>query len=91
MIDDEKMNQLIDQGIAALAFDNPSLAADALQELAYVCSVAGDDGKQIFESVRKLVIVGAEAKTNKIFIKEKLEIAEEKLRERRTGTSIITH
>jgi hypothetical protein len=88
---DEKINALIDQATESLINDSPEQAANALQELAYICSKGGKDGRQMFEQLRKLVIVGAESQTSTVFIREKLIVAERKLMESRNGRTIITH
>jgi hypothetical protein len=85
----DAINQMIDEATNALAFDTPEKAAEALQELAYVCAKGGRDGQEMFEQLRKLVITGAETKTDKIFIAEKLQVAEQKLMEQRNDSIII--
>lgn len=86
---EDKINALLDQATDALVNDSPEKAAEALQELAYMCSKGGSDGKAMFEQLRRLAITGAESQTSKPFIAEKLQAAELKLMEKRNGSRII--
>lgn len=89
MLPEEKINTLIDQATDSLINDSPEKAAEALQELAYMCAKGGQDGKAMFEQLRRLVVTGAESQTSKPFIAEKLQAAELKLMEKRNGSRII--
>lgn len=86
----DPINKLIDEAIDQLADDNPTLGAEALQELAKIFAKAGQP-IQSFLNIRTYIINEAIAKTDPLFISLKLESAEAKLREARNGTRIITH
>ena len=83
MIEDpaDKLNDLIDQAIDALANDDPEKGADALTELAHVFAKAGT-GVEPFRNIRQHIIQEAEKQTSAVLIKEKLTIIE---RVRRDG------
>jgi len=83
MVEVEEINSLIDQAVESLINDVPEKSAEALEELAYICAKAGLRGQELFESIRKSVIVNAEAKSDRLFIKEKLKVAEEIARSKR--------
>ena len=58
-INDTKINDLLDSASFALVHDSPEKCADALLELAHICSTGGNDGRQMFECLRRIVITGA--------------------------------
>lgn len=85
---DDKVNDLIDEAITALSDDSITKGADALEELAQMWAKAGMPIKSFLE-VRQYIINEATAKTDALFIQEKLKIAEQNKRVTRNGTSII--
>jgi len=89
MNDDIKMDNLIKEATDCLIDDTPDKAAEMLQELAFMCSKGGKEGRIMFEHLRKLVIEGAKARTSAILIDEKIKIAERTLQEKRNGPRII--
>jgi len=86
MITEDKINDLIDEAINQLSDDNPNFGAESLQDLAQIFAKAGLT-KQSFMGIRQFIVNQAIEQTDAMFIKEKLEIAEKKLQERRNGTS----
>ena len=82
---EDKLLKLVDQASDALVSDSADKAAQALQELAYMCK----QSRELFSHLRKMAVLQAEGQTNAIFIREKLQLAEEKLRESRSGSIII--
>ncbi len=86
MNQEDKLLSLVDQATDALLNDSADKAAQALQELAYMCK----QSRQLFEQLRKMAIMQAENEaSNVLFIREKLATAETKLREKRNGSIII--
>ena len=68
----EEINTLIDQATTSLINDSLEQTVECLEQLAIECSRAGKEGQQIFNHVRKLVVVGAIAATSKMHILNKL-------------------
>ncbi len=91
MIAEEDINDLIDEAINQLSDDNTSFGAESLQELAQIFAKAGMT-KESFMNIRHYIVNEAIQRTDAVFIKEKLEIAEkqlQKVRNNGTNTAII--
>ncbi len=87
---EDEINKLIDECIDQLADDNTRVGAESLVELAHVWANAGIDISS-FLDIRKYIINEAIERTDPMFIEEKLQQAEQLLRETRCGSTIITH
>jgi len=83
------IDNLIEECITSLCDDNIKVGGESLEELARYWAKVGLTLKS-FEDIRKYIITRAIEKTDAIFIKEKLELAERDLRVKRTGSIIIT-
>ena len=83
---------MIDEAIKHLSDSNINTGAEALVDIAHVFAKAGMP-KQTFMDIRQYIIKEAIAKTDPLFIQEKLKIAEQKLQEIRCGNTktIITN
>lgn len=81
---------MIEECITQLADDDINKGGEALQELAIYWAKAGLT-IQSFMNMRTYIVGMAKRKTEALFIDEKLKIAEQKLREKRTGSTIIIH
>jgi len=84
------IDKLIDDCITELCSDDVTKGGECLQELAQYWAKAGLTQKS-FLDMREYIILSAERKTDKAFIREKLSNSERVLREKRTGSIIITH
>lgn len=80
----------IDDAINALVNDNPEQCAQVLADLAHDWAAAGLTYKS-FEDMRQHIIQSAEDQTCRAFIKEKLTIAERKLKSDRIQVSVSRH
>ena len=78
---------MIDDSVDSLVNNSPEDAAFKLVELAKMWANAGMS-QQSFADVRKYIIIQAELKTDIAFIREKLKIAEQLIREARNVTNI---
>ena len=83
------IDNLIEECITNLCDDNVRRGGESLEELARYWAKAGLTLKS-FMDMRTYIVNQAIEKTDAIFIKEKLELAEECLRIKRTGSIIIT-
>ena len=83
------IDKLIEECITNLCYDNIKCGGESLEELARYWAKAGLTLKS-FMDIRKYIINEAVEKTDAIVIKEKLELAERDLREKRTGYIIFT-
>lgn len=81
MLEDE-FDNLIEDAIDSLIDDSPEKAAECLVELAHVWASCGMP-RSSFENLRKYIVNEAESRTDAVFIREKLTIAEQFLREQR--------
>lgn len=84
MIEEYKVDDLINEAIRNLADDNPKIGAESLAELADIFAKAGMR-KQSFMDIRKHIIEQAIEKTGPLFIKAKLEGQEQLLQGQRNG------
>jgi len=89
---EDRINDMIDEAINHLADDNANIGAEALVELAKVFAKAGFP-QDCFMGIRQYIINEAIARTDPLFIQEKLKSAEKQLKENRCGTvnRVITH
>ena len=78
----DKLNDLIDEAINALADDNPEVGAESLVELAHVFAKAGT-GMKSFLNIRQHIVQEAIGRTSRPFIEYKLVAAERKLQNER--------
>lgn len=85
--DSDRLNDLIDEAITALADDNPEAGADCLVELAHIFAKAGV-GRTSFNNIRQHITQEAIKRTSAPFIHYKLKQAERKLR---NGRTIVSH
>lgn len=83
----DRINDLIDEAIDSLADDDISKGAEALLALAQSFAKAGL-GIDSFQNTRQYIINEATAKTDAVFIQEKLKIIE---REMQQDRKIIIH
>ena len=83
------IDNLIEECITNLCDDNIKCGGESLEELARHWAKAGLTLKS-FMDMRTYIVNEAVEKTDAIFIKEKLELAERDLRVKRTGSIIIT-
>ena len=86
MITEDKINDLIDEAINQLSDDNPNFGAESLQDLAQIFAKAGLT-KESFMNIRHYIVNEAIQRTDAVFIKEKLSIAEQQLQGARNGTN----
>lgn len=84
----DQFNALVDEAIKELCGDNVQKGAECLIEIAQLWHKAGLPKKNFFE-MRQYIINEAIERTDKLFIYEKVQIAERKLREQRTNTVIL--
>ena len=82
------IDALIEECITNLTDDNIKMGGESLQELAQHWAKAGLTLKS-FMDMRTYIINAAIEKTDVIFIREKLKLAEQDLRVKRTGSIII--
>jgi hypothetical protein len=82
------IDALIEECITNLSDDNIKMGGESLQELAQYWAKA-DLTLKSFMDMRTYIINAAIEKTDAFFIREKLKIAEEDLRVKRTGSIII--
>ena len=82
------IDQLIEECIDNLCYDNINQGAESLQVLAREFAKGGMT-MQSFLDTRTYIIESAKKKTDAIFIDEKLKLSEQALREKRTGSVII--
>jgi hypothetical protein len=82
------IDALIEECITNLSDDNIKMGGESLQELARYWAKAGLTLKS-FMDMRTYIINAAIEKTDAFFIREKLKLAEEDLRVKRTGSIII--
>lgn len=80
---DDYINNLIDEAINELASDSIKKGAESLTELAHIWANAGMS-MQSFADIRKYIIKEAEERTDAVFIREKIKLAERGLHDRRT-------
>ncbi len=83
------IDALIEECITNLTDDNINQGGESLEELARYWAKAGLTIKS-FMDMRTYIINAAVEKTDAFFIQEKLKIAEQALRVKRTGSVIIT-
>lgn len=86
----DKLNDLIDEAINALADDDITKGADELIELAHIFAKAGA-GQSSFMSIRQYVINEARERTCAPFIEEKLKLVERKKQAGRRITNLECH
>ena len=84
MIEEYKVDDLINESINALADDNPKVGAETLVELAHIFAKAGMQ-RESFNNIRKHIIEQAIKRTDPLFIKAKLEGQEQLLQGQRNG------
>jgi len=82
------IDALIEECITNLSDDNIKMGGESLEELARYWAKAGLTLKS-FMDMRTYIINAAIEKTDAFFIQEKLKLAEEDLRVKRTGSIII--
>jgi hypothetical protein len=87
MITEDKLDSLMSEAINHLADDNPKMGVEALVEIADVFAKAGMP-QEIFYGIRKHIIDQATAKTDSLFILEKVKLAEKA--HQKLGSGIIT-
>ena len=83
MLTEDEINLLIDDSTQSLINDSPERAAKSLELLAFECGRAGSDGLKLFQHLRTLAITGAIAVTDKPYIIERLQLAENIMRKKR--------
>jgi len=88
MTTENHIDKLIQECIDNLCDDNINHGAESLQELAQNFAKAGMT-QQSFMDIRTYIINEAKQKTDAAFIDIKLNISEQILREKRTGSVII--
>lgn len=88
--EDDRFNRAIDEAIEHLSDDDPNQGAEALLEIARMWAKAGLT-QSSFEGIRTHIVTEAKARTDAVFIDEKLLNAERLLQEQRNGTRIITN
>lgn len=82
------IDNLIQECITNLCDDNIKRGGESLEELARYWAKAGLTLKS-FMDMRQYIINEAVEKTDVVFIQEKLKLAEQDLRVKRTGSIII--
>ena len=87
---DDRFNAAIDEAIVHLCDDDPNQGAGALLEIAQMWAKAGLP-QSSFTEVRQHIVNEAKARTDALFIDEKLLNAERLLQEQRNGSRIITN
>ena len=84
----DDFDSLISEAIIELAGDDVTKGAECLVEIAQLWAKAGLPQSSFME-MRQYIINEAIERTDQVFIETKIEMAERKLRERRTGSNII--
>ena len=84
----DDFDSLVSEAIIELASDDINKGAECLVEIARLWAKAGLP-QNSFNNIRKYIIEEAIERTDALFIKTKVEIAERALREKRTGSNII--
>lgn len=72
---EDQLNDLIDEAIKQLSSDDINTGADCLVEIAHLYARAGLP-QHLFGGIRQYIINEAEKRTDKLFIQEKLKLAE---------------
>ena len=84
------INKMIDDAILALSSDRVMDGVGELMELAIVWARAGMK-QSSFNDLRQYIIQEASERTDRLFIQEKIRMAEKALRESRDARPITKH